>query len=221
MTKHFNQLSPAEAERLALLSEELGEAQQAIGKILRHGYESCSPFDWDKISNREALERELGDCLLALDLMTQAGDVDPKRINTRKEYKRKIVRRYLHHQPDSTSPEGVAVLLHALWSRYRPVTGQASRVESSLIHDDLVGDLLEFYDVVLTKQCKVPGPFYLSVGNLGSEDDKNSYVLYFVPRSSIEEAANTTDILSAWVESNFPRLSDHLRVNPFFAMGEP
>lgn len=38
--EHFNQLSPAEAERLALLSEELGEAQQAIGKILRHGQPS-------------------------------------------------------------------------------------------------------------------------------------------------------------------------------------
>ena len=36
----FNKLSAAEAERLALLLEELGEAQQAIGKILRHGYEN-------------------------------------------------------------------------------------------------------------------------------------------------------------------------------------
>ena len=41
--KHFNQLTPAEAERLALLLEELGEAQQAIGKILRHGYASTHP----------------------------------------------------------------------------------------------------------------------------------------------------------------------------------
>lgn len=35
MADHFNGLTPAEAERLALLLEELGEAQQAIGKILR------------------------------------------------------------------------------------------------------------------------------------------------------------------------------------------
>jgi hypothetical protein len=40
MTVNFNGLAPAETERLALLLEELGEAQQAIGKILRHGYES-------------------------------------------------------------------------------------------------------------------------------------------------------------------------------------
>lgn len=43
--QHFNGLTPAEAERLALLSEELGEAQQAIGKILRHGYDSSNPVD--------------------------------------------------------------------------------------------------------------------------------------------------------------------------------
>lgn len=41
--KNFNGLSPAETERLALLSEEMGEVQQAIGKILRHGYESIHP----------------------------------------------------------------------------------------------------------------------------------------------------------------------------------
>jgi hypothetical protein len=36
--EYFNSLTPAELERLSLLLEELGEAQQAIGKILRHGY---------------------------------------------------------------------------------------------------------------------------------------------------------------------------------------
>jgi hypothetical protein len=36
----FNQLTDAEAERLALLAEECGEVVQVIGKILRHGYES-------------------------------------------------------------------------------------------------------------------------------------------------------------------------------------
>ncbi len=32
---HFNELTPAEAERLAYLAEECGEAIQIIGKILR------------------------------------------------------------------------------------------------------------------------------------------------------------------------------------------
>lgn len=38
MSQPFNQLTNAQAERLHILLEELGEAQQAIGKILRHGY---------------------------------------------------------------------------------------------------------------------------------------------------------------------------------------
>jgi hypothetical protein len=55
----FNQPTPAEHERLALMLEELGEAQQAIGKILRYGYEEYSPFDDMKTTNRVALEKEL------------------------------------------------------------------------------------------------------------------------------------------------------------------
>jgi hypothetical protein len=53
---HFNRLTPAEAERLALLLEELGEAQQIIGKILRHGYESYHPDD-PETTNRTLLAR--------------------------------------------------------------------------------------------------------------------------------------------------------------------
>ena len=54
-----NELTPAESERLALLSEEMGEAIQAIGKILRHGYESTGPKTI--VRNRTSLEKELGD----------------------------------------------------------------------------------------------------------------------------------------------------------------
>lgn len=36
-TRHFNNLTPGEAERLAMLAEECGEVIQAVGKILRHG----------------------------------------------------------------------------------------------------------------------------------------------------------------------------------------
>jgi hypothetical protein len=66
MSGHFNGLSPAEAERLALLLEELGEAQQVIGKILRHGYESHHPENPDD-SNRALLEGELGDVMAAIE----------------------------------------------------------------------------------------------------------------------------------------------------------
>lgn len=93
----FNQLSPAEAERLALLSEELGEAQQAIGKILRHGYESCHPGRPDGPTNREALERELGDVRLAMIMLCERGDLSKERIHKRAELKRDNVALYLHH----------------------------------------------------------------------------------------------------------------------------
>ena len=38
MSSHFNKLTPAQAERLAILIEECGEVIQAATKILRHGY---------------------------------------------------------------------------------------------------------------------------------------------------------------------------------------
>ena len=58
---HFNELTPAQAERLAILMEECGEVVQIIGKILRHGYDSCSPFGASQETNRQALVRELFD----------------------------------------------------------------------------------------------------------------------------------------------------------------
>jgi hypothetical protein len=55
-----NGLTPAQLERLAFLSEELGEAQQAIGKIVRHGYDSYNPLVLTNSNNREDLEKEIG-----------------------------------------------------------------------------------------------------------------------------------------------------------------
>lgn len=73
--KHFNQLTPAEHERLSLLLKELGEAQQAIGKILIHGYESCHPNNPNK-TNRNDLEEELGHIRNAQRMMIDAGDIN-------------------------------------------------------------------------------------------------------------------------------------------------
>lgn len=65
---HFNELTPAQAERLAILMEECGEVVQIIGKILRHGFESCSPFGANPETNRQALVRELFDVRAAAEL---------------------------------------------------------------------------------------------------------------------------------------------------------
>lgn len=99
-TQPFNQLTCAEAERLALLSEELGEAQQAVGKILRHGYESVhpSPIAKDACTNRAKLEKELGDVLVAIQLMQYGNDVRRFIIDENKDEKLKRVREWLHHQ---------------------------------------------------------------------------------------------------------------------------
>jgi NTP pyrophosphatase (non-canonical NTP hydrolase) len=60
MTQHFNNLTPAEAERLAMLAEECAEVIQVIGKIQRHGYESDNPL-FPGTTNRKLLGKELTD----------------------------------------------------------------------------------------------------------------------------------------------------------------
>lgn len=92
---HFNRLSPAEAERIALLMEEAAEVVQACGKILRHGYESTHPDGGP--TNRQQLEKELGDMTVAKGLMLQAGDIDEDRIGNSETKKILSLRQYLHH----------------------------------------------------------------------------------------------------------------------------
>ena len=95
MTKHFNKLTPPEAERLSLLLEEMGEAIQAVGKIQRRGYESCHPVDGP--TNRESLERELGDVRHAMIRLCDAGDLSKQKIHDRADMKAETVSQYLHH----------------------------------------------------------------------------------------------------------------------------
>jgi hypothetical protein len=66
--KHFNQLTPAQAERLAMLAEECGEVIQIVGKILRHGYESYHPAN-PRLTNRDLLAKELRDVNAVLQVM--------------------------------------------------------------------------------------------------------------------------------------------------------
>lgn len=93
----FCALTPAEHERLALLSEELGEAQQAIGKILRHGYRSRNPTASTPWNNREDLEHELGDIQFAIRFMAESGDVDTDTITAFELSKAQNINHYLHH----------------------------------------------------------------------------------------------------------------------------
>ena len=98
MSQHFNLLIPAEAERLALLAEECGECIQAIGKILRHGYESTNPLDPLSPTNRQNLTKEMGDVRAAMILLCNAGDTIKEEVYACADDKLARVRQYLHHQ---------------------------------------------------------------------------------------------------------------------------
>lgn len=98
MIAHFNGLSPAQAERLAHLIEELSEAQKAACKVLRHGYDSYDPTDKSHPGNRADLENELKDVLAAIQRMTDARDVQAWSLaDTRNAIAKS--NRYMHHQP--------------------------------------------------------------------------------------------------------------------------
>lgn len=94
----FSQLRNAELERLAILAEEMAEATQVIGKIIRHGYSSCHPDDPHDTQNRYLLEKELGHVLRAIKMMKEAGDVDDYRLSAASEAKKMSMKPYLHHQ---------------------------------------------------------------------------------------------------------------------------
>lgn len=92
----FSPLSPAEIERLAILSEELGEAQQVVGKLIRHGAVGVmGPRRWD---NWADLERELGDVVFAIRLLAENGPMSARAINGWANAKRNRIDETLHYQ---------------------------------------------------------------------------------------------------------------------------
>lgn len=100
MNPHFNKLTPPKAERLAILMEEMGEAQHKIGKILRHGYDSKDPTDESglALSNKESLEDELGHVRAAMIMLCEAGDLDRSMIHSSADTKMITVKKWTHHQ---------------------------------------------------------------------------------------------------------------------------
>lgn len=98
MSDHFNDLDPGEAERLAILLEEMAEVSHIIGKILRHGYESCHPKD-PKTTNRMRLEDELGHVLFAIRMLSET-DIVWEMVERSCLEKAKSIASYLHHQKD-------------------------------------------------------------------------------------------------------------------------
>lgn len=98
--QHFNQLTPQEAERLAYLTDQLGAALVAIGKIQRHGYESRG-LDPNATgpTNRETLVKELGGVAAALELISDH-DTGSKEFLQPWVIQKRLVdsSQYFHHQ---------------------------------------------------------------------------------------------------------------------------
>lgn len=97
-----NGLTPAENERLALLSEEIAEVQQVIGKIQRHGYQSKNPLEPASGTNRELLENELGHVDHAIRLMKTRGDINMLQVEVALRAKARSVQRWLHYDENKT-----------------------------------------------------------------------------------------------------------------------
>jgi hypothetical protein len=96
-TEHFNELTEAQAERLAILSEECAEVIQIVGKILRHGYSSTNKGALPR-NNRELLEIELGHVLHAVAMMENRHDIDGTKMRFWVRRKAERIVKYLHHQ---------------------------------------------------------------------------------------------------------------------------
>lgn len=94
--EHFNQLTPAQAERLAILAEECGEVVQVVGKILRHGYRSYHPVSGEQ--NPDILLKECADVRAAITMLCDAGDIDKIMLPSLIADKLERVKKYCHHQ---------------------------------------------------------------------------------------------------------------------------
>ena len=90
-------LTCAQTERLAILAEEMGEAIQIIGKILRHGLDSDNNGELPQ-TNRQLLESEIGDVHAAIRRLVVMRDLDGAVIERAfiDRYRRK--RSYTHFQ---------------------------------------------------------------------------------------------------------------------------
>lgn len=95
---HFNGLTPAEAERLAYLAEKCAEVIGIICKIQRHGFDSFHPDrpPPEGETNREMLEREIGDVLIGIGMLSDSGDVAMDAIERHSDKGPPL--KWLHHQ---------------------------------------------------------------------------------------------------------------------------
>ena len=97
MSTHVNELSHAELERIGILVEELGEVCQVLGKVLRHGLEASNPNLKHAPTNRQDLEKELGDLKNATNMLVEEEMVSQAAIDARADYKSATIDMWLHY----------------------------------------------------------------------------------------------------------------------------
>lgn len=88
----------AQAERMALLIEELGEALRVIGKIQRHGWDSHDPTGKEEGLNSVLLTVELGHVLAAIALMMEAEDISIHLVEDHHRMKLGKLTKWLHNE---------------------------------------------------------------------------------------------------------------------------
>lgn len=91
--------SEEERERLYLLIEECNEVIHAASKILRFGsQEYYAPRDE---TNKESLEKEIGQLLFIIDLLVSSGDLNDYKVLVSKLAKYRACLTYTKHQKEA------------------------------------------------------------------------------------------------------------------------
>jgi hypothetical protein len=106
--------SDPQAEQLAVMTEEMGESSQVIGKIGRHGLDSRHPNGGP--TNAGLLETELGHVMAAMDLLIEAKTVNGAAIASARRAKLSSIQRWLHCEQNIEHARAVANQLDASWS---------------------------------------------------------------------------------------------------------
>jgi len=99
MREFSTKLTDEEIECLAILMEEMSEASQIIGKILRHGYNSYNPNDPKMESNRTLLSVEVGHVRFIVGEMCKRQDISAFIMQSAAESKKHTIKQYLHSNP--------------------------------------------------------------------------------------------------------------------------
>lgn len=110
MYNHFNELSPSEVERLAMLAEEAAEVIQVVNKILRHGYDAVNPTldEGQQITNRLHLAIEVGQFIAVASELTDHKDINRDEVTIADNQKMNKARQWMHHyEPVDLNKKGV------------------------------------------------------------------------------------------------------------------